>query len=385
MQNNCQMGDKKKSKIDFVTVPVDYDVDEACRGASIQLWRRALEEMASELSESRIDQARKLLEIHAFLRDPIGGLKKPFEKQLSLFYRILDAFGALYEGDMLSLKEWQLVIAQACQESSYLENPYLENVSYVHFHGHQQLPYVYIPLNSLPRSEFSNAHHVLKIVEEILRSTAEGGLCHIAPIAIASYPSLIKGGGKPLTVIIDGNHRATVVALLQFLASKPVAARKGTLKIPLAEYCQKHGLGTKWQIDLLDVLDELCSIRGKSCSDLLDAEKDLVGRFASINQIPALVVQEESFHTVCQQRGLGSKPKILLPMHQTLFNDDSLGFAFPQAGQVHGRALGFRPMPLIPSTTKAVDRYGADRAMRDDHWARIGLAAFFNGQCSISK
>jgi len=203
--------------------------------------------------------------------------------------------------------DWERIIAQAAQESSYLASPHIDRVDYVHFHGHQQLPYVYVSLASLPRSEFSVAKHVLKMIEEILLSKANGGLYSMAPIAIASYPSLVAARQKPLTIIIDGDHRATAVALLWFLANQPASTRRTVDDKALHEYCQKHGLGIKWEVDLADALNELHSDRGKSCSDLIDAEKDGMERFARIEHVPALVVQEESFHTICQQRTSGAE------------------------------------------------------------------------------
>jgi len=189
------------------------------------------------------------------------------------------------------------------------------------------------------------------MIEEILLSKANGGLYSMAPIAIASYLSLVVARQKLLIIIIDGNYRAMAVALLWFLANQPASTRRTVDDKALHEYCQKHGLGIKWEVDLADALNELHSDRGKSCSDLIDAEKDGMERFARIEHVPALVVQEESFHTICQQRTSGPKPQLLQPMHQALYNEESLGFAFPNAGQVHGRALSFKAMPLMPSVS----------------------------------
>lgn len=351
MQITSASAGTKIKKADFITVPVDYDVSEGFAATTLQLWKCSLAELASELAEGTINHAREFLEIHAFLKDPIGGLKKPFNKQLKLFYRLIIAFQVLHQGDMSSVDDWERIIAQAAQESSYLASPHINRVGYVHFHGHQQLPYVHVSLASLPRSEFSVAKHVLKMMEEILRSNADGGLYSMAPIAIASYPSLVVASQKPLTIIIDGNHRATAVALLRFLANQPASTRRTVDDEALHEYCQKHGLGIKWEVDLADALAELHSDRGRSCSALIEAEKDGMERFARIEHVPALVVQEESFHTICPQRSTGPKPQLLQPMHQALYNEESLGFAFPNAGQVHGRALSFKAMPLMPSVS----------------------------------
>lgn len=372
MQTASPKVDEKTQKADFITVPVDYDINPATSAISLRLWSRSLSEISSQLAQAPLTQGREFLQIYAFLKDPIGGLAKPFERQLGLFHSLLNAFRVLHHASqsLFSPDTWARVVAQAAQESSYLATLHLERVAYVHFHAHQQLPYAYVALESLARSEFSHARHVLDIVKEILQSAPlQEGLCPIAPIAVARYPALLPramaglGGTKmtkkktkkqhsQLSVILDGNHRAMAVTLLRFLATQPqallmtgeMAANKGALR----EYCLSHGLEIKWQVDLMEVLDELYSSRGQYCLELLVLRQELLARFARVTHIPALLVQEESFHTVCQQRApVGSKPRVLLPMFQAIFNDASLGFAFPQAGQVHGRAAGFKPMPLI--------------------------------------
>lgn len=107
-------------------------------------------------------------------------------------------------------------------------------------------------------------------------------------------------------------------------------------------------LGAKWHIDLQDVLEQLFNVGGVSCFELMKNMQHLIFRFADVPSIPALVVQEESFHTVNMQRTSSSAfvPKPLQPMHQAIYNDESLGFAFPN-GQIHGQTAGFRALPLI--------------------------------------
>lgn len=342
----------KMAKRDFISVPVDFDVDEKFPETAICLWKRALAELSRQVVKGKAIQTETFLEIHAFLRDPIGGLARSFKRQAYLFHELLGAVETLQQGTSLSTDELQRVIAQAAQESALLAVPYLNQITYIHFHGLQQLSYVYVPLKDLRRSEFSKPEHVLEVIEEILLSFPDGGLCPIAPIAIATYPDLVnQREPAELTIIVDGNHRVTAVMLLRVLALRHQASRReADAKAALQQYCKEHGLGAKWHIDLQDVLKELFSVSGKSCLKLIYSMQSLVGQFAKVTSIPALVVQEESFHTVCMQRTLSAAhaPKLLQPMHQALYNDESLGFAFPNTGQVHGRTAGFRALPLIP-------------------------------------
>lgn len=345
---------QKQTKRDFIAVPVDVKTDKRGPKIAQNLWKRALTELSIQLDEGKDAHIPHFIEIHAYLRDPIGGLSRSFEKQACLFRALLHAVDTLQNRIPFLMGERRHAIAQAAQESALLAAPYLNHVVHIHFHGQQKLSYVYVPLENLGRSEFSKPKHVLRIIQEILLSTPEGGLCPIVPVTIATYPNAVtRKASEELTIIIDGNHRVTAVMMLRMLAWKPKAAgREVDAMAALQQYCKKNELGAKWRVDLQEVLEEMFSPGGKLCLDLIHSMRQLVRRFEEVHDIPALVVQEESFHTVSTQRTLSSdeKPKLLHPWHQALFNDDSLGFAFPNAGQVHGRTAGFKALTLIPFT-----------------------------------
>ncbi len=196
--------------------------------------------------------------------------------------------------------------------------------------------------------------HVLEVVEEMLLAVVanDGQACPLVPILVTSRPSFSEID-RSLTPIVDGNHRATATILLRFLANQPLLADRAIMSQHLLKHCTSHQLGKKWQIDLLDVVDELYKPRSRDFHDHLVANAQLVRNFAAVKYIPALVVQEEDFHTICKQRSEGkAKPVLLHPFHQTLFNDDALSFALPQkAGQTHGRPEAFRLLPLTPFGT----------------------------------
>ncbi|KAL3419539.1 hypothetical protein PVAG01_09761 [Phlyctema vagabunda] len=346
MQASSTRSPGKTFKSQFITVPTDYDTCKQAQEISISLWKRSLAEIASQLEKSSFKYAREFLEIHAFLKDPFGGLRRPFDGQLSAFISLIETFRADSQHRPIKHEDWQHIAAQAAQESSYLANSELEEVAYIHFYAHQQLPYIYTHLNQLSRAEFTEPEHVLNIIGEILNSKSDSEPCRIAPIAMAFYPSL-EVDKKPLKVIIDGNHRATAFMALRFLATQPQYPEIKYVSHALWDFCQKQDLGIKWHVDLQDVLVHLDGAKGTSCRQLLKLKKELVAEFVQLERIPALVVQEENFHTICKQRVSGPKPVVLLPMHQALFNDESLGLAFPQrAAQAHGRPLGFKALPF---------------------------------------
>ncbi|KAI9044049.1 uncharacterized protein KD926_001871 [Aspergillus affinis] len=349
------------AKSDFITAPVDYRTIPSASEHAMALWHRSLSEIALQVSQDHFEDAKSFLQIFAFLKDPLGGLESNFERAVPLFVYLM----ASLDRGLLALSNSFAAVAQAAQEALFLSDPLLENVNYVHFSGHQQLPYVYVALNQLPRSEFSIPGHVLHIIEEMLASAEQSAFqtCEIAPISVASYPSLPIGQGKHTTVIIDGNHRATATMVLRLIAMHPVVLKTQNADDVLSAFCADHGLSLKWKIDLADVL---AAIRDSPCCTLIRAKMHLVQNFRTVDTIPALVVREDNFFTACQQRpALRDRPRLLLPIHQALYNDEKLKFAFPQAGQVHGRAVGFKPMPLLHSSSVDVPDF-ADNASKGD-------------------
>ena len=335
------------TKSRFLAVPVDYRTDATTSHYAIQLWENSLSEITARASNGHFEQAKTFLQVFAFLKDPLGGLEGISEKAVDLFVYMMTSLARISRQTANGPLRWHAATAQAAQEALFLSCPLLENISYIHFTGHQQLPYVYVALDQLPRSEFSIPEHVLRIVEEILTANPSHGTstCPVAPIAVSSYPALPIEQGKHTTVIIDGNHRATAAMMLRLIAEHPVVLTTKEAGRVLDAFCADHKLGLKWKVDLAEVLNTL---HNSHYMALIHENIKLVELFRHVSTIPALVVREDNFHTVCQQRpARQGYPKILLPIHQALYNDETLGFAFPQAGQVHGRAVGFKAMPLL--------------------------------------
>ena len=271
----------KKTKKDFIVMPVNVQTDQRCPELADVLWKRAVAELSAQLASGNTTHIPPFLGIHAFLRDPVGGLSRSFTKQTGLFRALLMAVNIFQGRSPFAKTEFRRVVAQAAQESAFLAAPYLDHVVHIHFHGHQQLSYVYVPLRRLARSEFSRPEHVLDIIREILTSTPEGGLCPIVPIAIATYPNVAARDGAPdeLTVIIDGNHRVTAVMLLRMFARHPAALRHASdAHAACHTDCADAHLGAKWRVDLQDVVRELFSVRGAPCRELLTRARPLVQR-----------------------------------------------------------------------------------------------------------
>ncbi|KAI9787515.1 MAG: hypothetical protein M1839_000045 [Geoglossum umbratile] len=350
-QCNCTSGRGCTTKSDYLTVPVDYEAGESAPGISLLLWKRSLRDIAKQLAKGCSTGAVEFLQIHAYLKDPIYGLNRSLKMQHFFFTHLLNKFQTKISMDCLSLGDLERVAAQAVQESAYLTCPLLERTTLIHFQAHHQLPYADVPLDSLARAEFSVPSHVLEVAKEMLQAAAanDGQACPIVPILVTTRPSFSNNDGY-LTPIIDGNHRAAASLLLRFLANEPSFTDFSIMSQNLLEYCHVHHLGRKWEIDLSDALNDLYNHSSCEFYQYFLANHQIVRKFAQVKYIPALVVQEEDFHTICKQRSVGKpKPVLLHPFHQTLFNDDELSFALPQkAGQTHGRPEAFRLLSLSP-------------------------------------
>lgn len=340
-------------KSDFMVTPMEYRTGNEASKYGSELWERSLHEIAFSAAKGNFEHVREFLQISAFLRDPLGGLKKPFDKAISIFTQMMTFLADFSQTSLdrpITQLGWRYAAAQASQEAIFLVSPLLEDISYVHFTCHQQLPYAYVRLDQLPRSEFSKPLHVLQMIEDILisKSPQSRDNFSVAPVAVASYPSLSEGSYRLQSVIIDGNHRATAIMVLRLFAEYPLAVTTEDFYDMLHKFCYEHGLGRKWNVDLADVIEHL---HDSAYYTTLVKDRALdVQQFREIEQIPALVVEEDNFHTACLQRpGYKTRPRLLLPIHQAIYNDDKLGFAFPQSGQVHGRTMGFKSLPLIRS------------------------------------
>ena len=204
---------------------------------------------------------------------------------------------------------------------------------------------MYTKIDRLPRAEFSVPARVLEILSEILLEATAVGACAIAPIAIA-YAAPTDPQGKLFKVIIDGNNRLTALTLLRFLATQPGPTSINPDALPT--HCAAHDLGPKWIVDLREVLALL--LASQSTLALVQRLWGTICKFSQVSHVPALVVQEQNFFTLCLKRGTNEKPVLLQPMHQSFYNDDRFCIAFrAKGGQAHGRTLGFAVLPIMYS------------------------------------
>lgn len=326
----------------FLATPLTYKTMGACVQEHLSCWNHALDAVSEQFATGNQKGVTSFLEIHALLKDPVGGLNRDFSEQTAEFKKLLHA--VLESSDPtrpFDRLEWRAIAAQLALESSFLSIKKARKIEYVHFAGHQQLPYVYVTLDKLPRAEFSLPDRVLELVMQMISESEGGKLPDIAPIAISYCPPL-EQGKKLSNVIIDGNNRVTAIMLLRLLASCDARPADETL----ARFCSDHGLNAKWQADLGDSMSRIAGF--EELRDYFAEHASKVASFKNVTRVPALLVQESSFYTLSTKRSanLSSKITLLQPVHQALYNDRKRDMAIPAKEQSHGRSLGFKKLPV---------------------------------------
>ncbi|KAK8029083.1 pyridoxal phosphate-dependent transferase [Apiospora marii] len=344
-------------KGDFASRVVTYETEHEDHNISLQFWRRALADFSNpERGRDRQspDRVASFLQIHQFLKDPIGGLLTSRAAQAEAFATLHASLEPELAILPLGRETREAIAAQLAFETSFLSQPLARNPSYVHFCGDQQLVYAYVEIRELARTEFTCPAIVAGMMGEFLAAKGNNAdeECAIAPIAVAHSFSMAHDAdtavvGRP--IIIDGNNRITAIAFLRYVALHGVPDPGDTAKLKM--HCREYGLGPIHFADLLSMLqmlwdgeerpDDLASLlRSSSSSPRLQ-------RFATASHVPVLVTEEANFFTECLLLDRGVEGgRGLQPVHQSVFATDDRLAALPSKMQRHGRAKGFRAMPV---------------------------------------
>lgn len=321
---------------DFIHTVIPYEPESEEGNLSLTFWRRALADFIVKGKWS-LDRVTSFLQIHSFLKDPIGGLRNDITAQTEAFALLSGKLKPDLEGVQHSKAVWEEVIAQLALESSFLSQPLVHDANYIHFIGDQQLVYSYVDVDRLARSEFACTEIVIEMMQEFISSSSSEE-CSIAPIAVASsYPICSSHDARP--VIIDGNNRTTALCFLRFVSmyTVPDTGRSDELR----QYCRDYGLGPVYFVDCWRVLQTLWQSHMKLINQLRVPEN--VVRFRGMRRLPVLVTEESSFITKTLVDG---EENVLQPVHQSIFATDDLLVALPGKMQCHGRAKGFLAMPI---------------------------------------
>ncbi|KAF4982153.1 hypothetical protein FZEAL_2176 [Fusarium zealandicum] len=323
---------------DFVSLVVPYETESQQGNLSLTFWLRALADFTTrgQWSTARV---MSFLQIHSFLKDPVGGLRNDVDTPADLFLLMFNGLKPEINVAKTSQETWEEIAAQLALESSFMSQPLVSTASYIHFSGDQQLVYSYVDIANLARSEFASPEIVTGMIQDILNSDSSDDENCIAPIAVArSYPVCSSHDAR--AVIVDGNNRITTVAFLRFVSIYGVSDA-GEMEGQLREYCRNHGLGPVYFVDFCAVMQMLRN----SAEDTIDQLRTCrtLARFRHVSQVPSLVTEESSFFTrVLVEEG----EKIAQPVHQYIFATDDLLVALPAKMQSHGRAKGFKALPV---------------------------------------
>ena len=117
------------TKDDFLTLLVDYVLPLKREGICSQ---RSSRRMASLSSRGDYFRILEYTRIYACLRDPIGGLKMDFAHQAIILQELLTTLIRKVADVPLGDDLWALLVRQLAQESSFLANPQIDDVAYVH-------------------------------------------------------------------------------------------------------------------------------------------------------------------------------------------------------------------------------------------------------------
>ncbi|KAI0198245.1 hypothetical protein F4808DRAFT_436392 [Astrocystis sublimbata] len=260
-----------------------------------------------------------------------------FAMQGEIYVLLFEKLKAEFEDVKHSQAVLEAVVAQLALESSFLSQPLARDAAYVHFIDDQQLVYSYVDIDKLARSEFACTDIVIGMIQDIIGNSSRDE-CLIAPITVANcYPICSSHDGR--AVIIDGNNRTATIGFLRFVSIYGVPNSGETDN--LREYCRDYGLGPVCFVDLYKVMDALW----QSYPDIIQQLKnpESASLFRRVRQLPALVTEESSFFT---KTLLDAEENVLQPVHQSIFATDDLLVAFPGKMQSHGRARGFKAMPV---------------------------------------
>ncbi|KAG4256044.1 hypothetical protein FPRO03_04992 [Fusarium proliferatum] len=318
----------------FVSRVVPYETETDEENLSLTFWDRALTDFATKGRWSP-DRITSFLQIHAFLRDPVGGLRNKFETRRDNFLKLLTSLTKELEESRQTIRED--VAAQLAAESSFLSQPLASNASYVHFSEDQQLIYSYVDIFDMARSEFSCPEIVIGMIGDILNCRS-GDNISIAPIAVANIHPVCSSHNSR-QVIIDGNNRITTLTFLKFVSIYGLSELEKA-EDNLREYCQDSGFGPVYFVDFCAVLQLL---RDSAVHILSQLQTGVgLGHFKHITQVPCLITEEASFITKVLVNG----EEIAQPIHQSIFATDDLLVALPAKMQCHGRAKGFKALPV---------------------------------------
>ncbi len=307
--------------------PQFYDVSEYTKQIEEKLWRLGVEQMATELGVGDFTHVKPFLELYATVKDP---LTQPFslEKQVTEFKNLHARSKLLGTGH--DPRNAEALVVQLALESQWLTLPGVGQMDVVRTAGHHELPYTHVDVAKLPRGEFADPGRINATMTELIQDSVEYRHTVATPLTVAYFKEPHKTNAR--LFIVDGNNRATSILLMKLADS--VGFDKCALRNPesLRKFVDERKLDIEWERDLSVALEAL----PPETVDLLVDNQPIVRSFAR-GRVPALLVQESSFHTMEVKEG-SDTISLLHPGHQGVYNSERWSIAIPSKKQSHGRA-----------------------------------------------
>ncbi|KAK3186353.1 hypothetical protein K4F52_004891 [Lecanicillium sp. MT-2017a] len=284
-----------KNKEEFVSRTVPYETELGDGSVGRRLWLLALSELTGNHHDWSLDRIKSFIEIHSFLKDPVGGLRSDRTAQARIFLALVDRIRHEASSGDLSTDIWKEVVAQLALESSYLVHFIDKDAAYVHFCEDQQLVYTYVDIDSLGHSEFSCPTIVIDMMQNMLDVNCGEAYCMV-PVAIAyCYPICYSVEDCQRPVIVDGNNRIASILFLRFVSIHGLADTIESNEEALRRHCRDYGLGPVSFIDMWATLEALSTRRAGTLEKVKNWAQ--LHTFRDIGQIPALVTEESSYFT----------------------------------------------------------------------------------------
>jgi hypothetical protein len=367
--------------------PVLYPTTAEGRALEITLWHKSLDQITAELQDGNYDNLEDFLHLYNCVKDPVSPIAATLPDQVEIFISLYEEAMASLPANEYSREQTKAFVVQLALESSFLALPAAKNIVRAHYSAHHELPYIHIEIEKLPRGEFASPVRVVEITQELLDQSKTHGETVATPIAVSQFQT--PGNNVPEMFIVDGNNRATAILIMKYFDY--VNFDKGKIRQyedHLPEFVNDFGLDVKWERDIAMALSLMVFIEDMDLGqdpvglnkkvdeylvkhnlndevwrgsvkrlfegitqkpiDVLLDNKTLVQEYAHA-QIPALLVQEPSFHTIACSLSEGEKITLLQPMHQAIYNENDSEVAVPSKRQTHGRVDGNRKPRAVRS------------------------------------
>lgn len=327
----------------YQSEPFFYQISEDGGSLERRLWGGALAQITEELQQDNFRNLSSFLHLYNHVKDPITPLRSILPEQARIFTELYREIQPLVPRSIGSPEQRQSLISQLALESSFLALSKAGEIAFVVYGGHHELPYIYVDVTQLPRGEFADPRVVFDVIfgssekkiKGILRDAIEigNGEAIITPITVAYSQTPFQA--RPELFIVDGNNRGTAVLLFNFMNFINFNMAQMYDRGSLRRFITLYDLDIEWERDLTVVFRSLSS---EHIGRLLQV-KPVLEQFVE-SKIPALLVQEPSFHTLAVKQCKGRDIVLLQPFYQAVYNDKRWSIAIPAKQQSHGRAPG---------------------------------------------